>query len=215
MSKSTNLKAWLAKTSILLAMGCASFAGQVIYVDDDAVGNNDGTSWENAFIYLQDALATARMPDVENPLEIRVAQGTYKPNKGLLPIVAPRPPLGGIPQPGVWPADQGEQETFSLIDGAVINGGYAGISEPDPNARDIELYQTVLSGDLNGDDIEADDPCDLFEEPTRSDNSRNVITSAHNDANAVIDGFTITGGNIWLIPFGGGPPIGGAGMLIS
>ena len=215
MSKSTNLKAWLAKTLILLAMVCTSLAGQVIYVDDDAVGNNDGTSWENSYTFLQDALTTARMTDVEKPLEIRVAQGTYKPNEGLLPIVAPRPPLGGIPQPGVWPADQGEQARFSLIDGAVIKGGYAGFGEPDPNARDIELYQTVLSGDLNGDDIEADDPCDLFDEPTRSDNSDNVISSAHNDANAVIDGFTISGGNIWAITFGGGPPIGGAGMLIS
>ena len=193
-----------------------SMEPRIIYVDDDATGDNDGSSWENAFTFLQDALTTTRLPDVEKPLEILVAQGTYKPNEGLLPIVPPRPPMGGVPQPGVWPAEQDEQATFSLINGVVIKGGYAGLGEPDPNMRDIELYQTVLSGDLNGNDIEVDDPCNLFDEPTRSDNSRNVISSVNNDASAIIDGFTITGGNIWFITFdGSGPPIGGAGMLIS
>ena len=189
--------------------------GRTIYVDDDAVGNNDGTSWENSYTFLQDALTTARLPEAEKPLEIRVAQGTYKPNQGLLPIKPGGVGRGGEPYPAKYPADRGQFASFELINGVTIKGGYAGLSEPDPNARDIELYQTVLSGDLNGDDIEADDPCDLFDEPTRSDNSDNVISSAHNDANAVIDGFTISGGNIWAITFGGGPPIGGAGMLIS
>ena len=189
MSNGTNLRAWLAKTAILLAMGCTVLGDRIIYVDIDANGLNDGSSWTNAYKYLQDALATAKLSDVEKPLEIRVAQGTYKPNQGLIPIVAPGTPSREGPSPGVWPADKGSHATFSLINGAVIKGGYAGLGEPDPNARDIELYRTILSGDLNGDDIEADDPCDLLDEPTRSDNSMHVITSAHNVANAVINGW--------------------------
>ena len=53
----------------------------IIYVDDDANGLNNGSSWENAYNYLQDALADAR--SAEKPVEIRVAQGVYKPDQGI------------------------------------------------------------------------------------------------------------------------------------
>jgi len=198
---------------IVLTIGCTSFADQVIiYVDDDAVGNNDGSGWANAFIFLQDALTIARMSDVEKPLEIRVAQGTYKPNERLLSIEAPGPFLGGWPQSGTWPTDEGHLASFDLLNGVTIKGGYAGVNEPDPNARDVKLYESILSGDLNGDDIEADDPCDLLEEPTRRDNSMHVIVSVHNDANAIMDGFTVTGGQDESTALGGWT--GGAGIIL-
>jgi len=202
---------FLIKILIVLTIGCTSFADQVIiYVDDDANGANNGSSWENAYVYLQDALATAQSPEMEKPLEIRVGQGIYKPNLGRFPIWHP-----GMADysPGVLPSDEGRTASFCLLNGVTIKGGYAGANEPDPNSRDIRLYKSILSGDLNGDDIEVDDPCDLLDEPTRIDNSLEVVSSSHNDANAVIDGLTVTGGQD--ISWASGGRTGGAGIIIG
>ena len=105
---------------------------RTIYVDADAPGANNGSSWENAYVYLQDALADANA--AEKPIEIRVAQGIYKPDQGV------------IQAPGDRTA------TFQLINGITLKGGYGGFSEQDPDARYIDLYNTILSGDLLGDD---------------------------------------------------------------
>ena len=77
--------------------------------------------------------------------------------------------------------------TFQLVNGVVIKGGYAGLGEPDPNARDIDTYETILSGDIVGDD-----------EPNfvkYDENSYHVVTGSGCDETAVLDGFTITAGN--------------------
>ena len=61
--------------TIILITSAPTFAGIIIYVDDDASGANDGSSWTDAYNYLQDALAAAWSGD-----EIRVAQGIYTPD---------------------------------------------------------------------------------------------------------------------------------------
>jgi len=169
-----HIKIWLATTIFLLAIGCTSLAGEVIYVDDDANGANDGTSWTDAYMYLQDALIDAN--SAEKPIEIRIAQGTYTPDRGAYQT----------------PGDR--EATFQLINGITIIGGYAGIREPDPNARNVELFETILSGDLNGDDIEVNDPCDLRNEPTRHENSDRIVNATGIDATTVLDGFTVSAG---------------------
>jgi predicted outer membrane repeat protein len=179
---------------ILPAILCTAAQAKVIYVDDGANGVNDGSSWENAFTYLRDALTTAELPETEKPLEIRVAQGIYKPNQRLIYL---NPPV---------------LESFYLINNVAIKGGYAGVYEPDPNARNIEIYKSFLSGDLNGDDIEVNDPCDLWNELTRRDNSFHVLSSRNNNANAVLDGFIVTSG--YYSAFGEWAYSGGAGMSI-
>jgi len=177
----SRFKAWgiyrVTTFLFIAAIFCSFASGKTIYVDNDAAGANDGSSWVDAHIYLQEALAEAA--SAEKPVEIRVAQGTYKPSEGLVAI----------------PEFDWRTTTFQLINGVTLKGGYAGTTAHDPNARDIELHETILSGDLNGDDAEIADLQNLVAEPTRSENSYHVITGSGTDASAVINGFVITGGN--------------------
>jgi len=139
---------------------------EIIYVDADAVGANDGTSWDDAFNYLRSALIAAQSGD-----EIWVAEGVYNPDQSRR-----------------YPNGSGRRNaTFSLRNDVAIKGGFAGFGEPDPNERDPNTYETILSGDLNGDDGP--------DFANNDENSYNVITGSGTNVTAVLDGFTITGGN--------------------
>ncbi|MHC4556347.1 MAG: right-handed parallel beta-helix repeat-containing protein, partial [Planctomycetota bacterium] len=166
MLSRTNPGTWLAITVFLAAVGSTIAAGKTIYVDDDATGVNDGSSWFDAYNFLQDALAEANSS--EKPVEMRMAQGIYKPDKGG----------------GTTPGDR--EATFQLINGVTIMGGYAGFGRPDPNARDIELYESILSGDLDGNDVGF---------ANNAENSYHVVTGSGTSETAILEGFTITGGN--------------------
>jgi hypothetical protein len=123
----------LLLTLFVLVLAVDGAAQTVWYVDNDAPAGGDGTTWETAYKYLQDALAATTGDD-----EIRVAAGLYIPDQDK----------GGNVIPGERTA------TFQLKSGVVILGGYAGLANPgDPDARDIEHYRTTLSGDLVQDDI--------------------------------------------------------------
>jgi len=147
-------------------------APAILYVNQDAAGAGDGTSWTDAFDDLHNALAVANA--IVQIKEIHVAQGVYKPT---------------------GPGGQRDM-SFKLVNGVSVTGGYAGLGEPDPNARDIGAYETILSGDLNGDDVTVADPCDLANEPSRAENSWNVVRAPEGaNETLVLDGFTIIGGN--------------------
>jgi len=136
-----------------------------IYVDADAIGANDGTSWQNAHKYLQDALIDANNCPCENDVEIRVAEGMYKPDQN------------SVEHNGTG----NRAATFQLISGAAIKGGYAGYGAENPDARDIKQYETILSGDIGVADV-------------NTDNSYHVVTGSDTDETAGLNGFTVTGG---------------------
>ncbi|MCH8823400.1 MAG: right-handed parallel beta-helix repeat-containing protein [Planctomycetes bacterium] len=164
-----NLNRVCAGLAIIVVTG-TGHAGSILYVDDDAPAAGDGASWNTAFRFLADALTVADDPK-SNVSEIRVGQGTYLPDRDE-----------------TQPDGSGDREAiFRLINSIVLMGGYAGLGAPDPDARNIELYETILSGDLLGND-----------EPdfiNNDENSYHVVIGNSLDATSIFDGFTISGGN--------------------
>ena len=160
---------WTISVMLIVVFFCPFTYGNVIYVDNDAAGANDGSNWENAYTYLQEALAYANTAD--KPVEIRVAQGIYRPNEGLEAI----------------PEFDWRTITFQLINDVTLMGGYAGIGGADPNERNLQEFKTILSGDLNGDDG--------LNFTGNSENCYHVVTGSGTDNTAVLDGFVVTGGN--------------------
>jgi hypothetical protein len=154
----------VASLCLILAVVPGTMLGRTIYVDDDASGAQNGSSWATAFKYLQDALAVASAED-----EIRVAQGTYPPDRG-----------GG--------STAGDPNaTFRVPDGVTIKGGFAGVGAADPDLRDIAMFATVLAGDLAGND-------DYSNERLWLDNTRHIITAKGVGAGTVLDGLIVTHG---------------------
>jgi predicted outer membrane repeat protein len=129
MRGKANHSKWLLCLLFLLWMVSAAATERVIYVDDDAVGTNNGSSWIDAFSDLQDAITVAQAGD-----EIRVAQGIYTPTQDTLDRDA----------------------TFDLKEGVSIIGGYAGLIGMYPDFRHTKFYATILSGDIDHNDFGID-----------------------------------------------------------
>jgi len=162
----------------------------------------DGATWPKSFTHLQDALAAAAgIASPATPVRIWVAKGTYMPDGGRIPD-------GGAHIPGS--ADR--IATFQLVNDVVIEGGYAGIGEPVPDARIVGSYETILSGDLAGDDSP--------DFANNDENGYHVVTGTETDQTAVLDGVTITAGNAIDLNFpfnagGGMYNVGGSSPTLS
>lgn len=94
------------------------------YVNRAATGNNDGSSWNDAFLDLQSALKYSR----NNLSEIWIAEGVYKPGSD-------------------------RNDTYNInLDNISLYGGFDG-TETSINDRNINDHPTILSGDLLGNDV--------------------------------------------------------------
>ena len=97
--------------------------------------------------------------------------------------------------------------SFSMKNGVAILGGFPATGNPVLADRDWETHVTTLSGDIGtaGDN---------------SDNSYNIIANVNNGltASAILDGFTVTGGNAnggaFVNWFGGGMYLGSSSPTI-
>lgn len=221
---------------IALPFTVDGFAGPVTYVDGNAAGDADGTSWADAFVDLRAALDNAR-----SNLEVRqiwVAAGTYRPDV-----------------PG------GDRlASFELVNRVTLFGGFSG-NETEVGERRPLDHRSVLSGDLNGNDDEAisnstccralgergcndaacqeavcaidpfccneswDLSCVELTEcacgnlcSTFCDNSYHVVTSRGANGSAMLDGFVITAGrangDVFELARGAGMIVEGGGPTV-
>ncbi|WP_162628116.1 choice-of-anchor Q domain-containing protein [Arcticibacterium luteifluviistationis] len=152
------------------------FSSTAIYVKKDATGDNDGSSWANAYTDLQDAIDNHC-----GGLDIWVAAGTYLPTASPDDI-------------STDPRDK----SFHIGTDMKIYGGFNG-TETALSQRDWESNVTILSGDFDGNDVVTGAGSSLSF-TNNEENAIHVLITADLTTSSIIDGFTITKGNANVSP---------------
>lgn len=134
------------------------------YVNATATGNNDGSTWADAFTDVNYALSQTRNND-----EIWIASGIYKPHSSS------------------------RSTYFDIIrSGLKIYGGFSG-TETQLSDRVLGINETILSGDLQGNDSNVTDFYTNYSNSTRNtDNSVHIINITATGNNLLLDGLTIS-----------------------
>ncbi len=151
---------------------------EILFVTESGAGDNSGGSWDNAMpgTQLQDAIDALE----SSGGEVWVAAGTYLPQKTTGTL---------------YRCITGDK-SFELKTGVALYGGFApadGVT--DMELRDPKTYETILSGDFNGDDSDTFDQYEPAQ--TREDNTTHVIVASGVDDSSVLDGFVVTGGEAY------------------
>ena len=150
-------------TLFLFTLLTLGAAAQTVYVDAAAAGSNNGTSWADAYTDLADALNNAAAGS-----DVWLAAGTYTPGDGST-----------------------DTAYYRISADLQLYGGFAG-TESSPDERDIAANPTVLSGDVNGDDIVGEFNLN------KDDNLRKLVVVDTSLARVVFDGLTVQGGDAEL-----------------
>ena len=191
-----NIRLSLPLALMLSVFTCffSSSPAAIIYVNPLAGGANNGSSWMDAYTDLQPALAAASDGD-----EIWVAQGLYIPS-----VEVDVDASGG---------GDTRERTFQIPSGVMVYGGFVG-GEGSLEARDWLMNPTILSGDLDVNDVNmdgnniAESPADIV-----GDNAYHVVFTQNVSANTRLDGFIITAGYAANAMPGFSPNLDGGGWL--
>lgn len=151
-----------------LVLGISVSYSRIVYVNTLASGSNDGSSWNNAFVNLQDAISYSTVGDT-----LWIAKGKYLPTSFY----------------GNTQNNDNRSRAFLIKGGITLYGGFSG-TETSINQRDIRQNTTILSGDLGKNDSSVWPP-----DSTRNENAYHVLVIRGQNQETTIDGLTITGGN--------------------
>ncbi|MBN1796844.1 MAG: right-handed parallel beta-helix repeat-containing protein [Sedimentisphaerales bacterium] len=147
------------------------WGGEIVYVDKDATGFNNGTSWDDAYLDLQDALANACNcgPAIKY---IWVAEGVYKP-VSLISV------------------SDYQDYSFELLDDVYIAGHFGGIGTYETNSNQRNLADanntTILQGRIG------DKPTEAVQYIVKAENIDDAIVdgftiqNSHNGAGIYLD----------------------------
>ncbi len=149
---------------------------QIVYVNQNATGLNNGDSWQNAFTDLSIAINSTSSG------QIWVAQGTYIPITDLN---------------GQAPTNT-RLNTFKLKSNIAIYGGFSGI-ETDLNQRNWENYPTIMSGNIGDENIIEDNVIHVFSCEYQLLNSNTILDGLIiKGGYASSEGGTSQGGGIYV-----------------
>ncbi len=149
----------------------------IIYVNDDASGSNDGTSWTDAYTSLQTAITNAVADD-----QIWIASGTYKPETEV----------GGTGD---------RYKAFQMKNSVEIFGGFDMTEHGTAHRSDYGLggaNETILSGDIGTQDDNSDNCYHVFTHTntTGLDNTAVLdgVTITKGNANGTLSNTLVGGG---------------------
>ena len=126
---------------VIVSASYTKLHAATIYVKHNASGSNNGNSWTNAYVALQDAINAASSGD-----ELWVAAGTYKPTR--------------LPSTGAT-SSSSRDLSFYLDKNIKIYGGFAG-TESTLSQRNISSNQVTLSGDIGTTGSNSDNSYHVF-----------------------------------------------------
>jgi hypothetical protein len=154
----------------LATMVVGSEAWAVCYVDQNAKGKNDGSTWANAYVHPQLAL-------INGCREIWVARGVYTP------VLAGSDPT----------------VSFDIPDRTKMYGGFTG-NETSIDQRLPPINQTVLSGDVDHNDHNPGNWTDRTSTDVVGNNSHHIVAFNSTSESPItsstsLDGFLIVGGD--------------------
>ncbi|MEM7228118.1 MAG: right-handed parallel beta-helix repeat-containing protein [Planctomycetota bacterium] len=136
-----------------------------LFVVANGPGAGTGTSWESPYVTLQQAIDRINADGIDQFDQIWMAAGTYVPTVRSIP-------------------SEPQSVRFELPDGVSIYGGFAG-NELRIEDRTFEAGPTILSGDVNNDDLPG------F--VNRTDNASALLCRFFASKPMVFDGLTLSG----------------------